>query len=1141
MIRLRPALLAFAVSTLGALPARAVDFTWDPGNTANGGTIDPGNGTWDTTAGNIVWNNAGVNVPWSGNNTAVFAGANGTYAVNLAADITSSAVLLHFLNSGYTLSAAAPQLLTNTFSTSTSVANNATGAIRAEASLWAEAGVTATLGNNVTFRPNGTSFGVTVAGGPGSVLNINSGAAINKSAGGFDLLFAGDLTTNVSGTVSRTVAGDNAGIGIGQWSGQSAVVNVNNGGVISTASTGSTNTNGSIFVGNFAGTTGTLNINAGATVTSTNSVNVNAGMKIGIQSGATGTVNLNGGTLTTMRVIGVAGTSNFNFNGGTLKAVAANDVNFVSGITAANVMVGGAKIDTNGFNVTIVDPLLDGDSLGGGLTKSGNGILTLSSFFNSYTGATTVNGGTVNVAGSVAGNVVLNSGAALAGVGSASGSLTANAGSTFIANTTAGVMTITGNVNFAGATGLSFDNVPTTGNTYTLFNYGGTVSNLANLIPTVRATIANVGGSVQATIGTTGTRTWNTTTGVWEAAGAALNWAEGDKKFFNGDTVIFNNPAATSTVTLVGNLLPTSATVNTTTNNYTFSGSGSITGGTTTLTKTGAGTLTINTSNTYGGGTTVTGGRVVIASDAALGAGTGALDMTSAALQVTGNGTSTRNLTLAGNITIEVDPTFTYSTSGAVADGLSPAVLTKTGAGTLALNGTSTISGGASLQAGTLSINGTLGPVASTSTIAMTAGTTLALTGGTNTNTVTGSGAIRTTAGTVLYEGDWSGFSGTFTQNSGGNSQLNTPLVGSPNVAYEHLSGELIFSGTPGGPADYTIKLGSLASNAGLNIRGANTGASGAGTVTLEVGHLGTSTTIAGGFNNGDTNNANHKNLALHKVGAGTLTMGGGGNYSGGTTVSAGTLLVNATHTVQLPAAGPIASTTGYVVESGGTLGGSGTINTSAVNTSVVVNGGGNLAPGAATPGTLTMDLGAGILDLSAVGAGGLKFDLGALATSDKVTLTNAFSTLDIGTLSFADFAFTNAGVANGVYTLFDAAAPIVGSLVSPSGSLFGGTGTLSLDAINNDILLTVAGAGVAGDFNGDGRVNGTDFLVWQRGGSPSPNSAGDLATWRANYGAGGPAVPAASAVPEPAACMLILVGAVGLLATRRLRTASAD
>src|SRR5262245_39274161 len=39
------------------------------------------------------------------------------------------------------------------------------------------------------------------------------------------------------------------------------------------------------------------------------------------------------------------------------------------------------------------------------------------------------------------------------------------------------------------------------------------------------------------------------------------------------------------------------------------------------------------------------------------------------------------------------------------------------------------------------------------------------------------------------------------------------------------------------------------------------------------------------------------------------------------------------------------------------------------------------------------------------------------------------------------------------------------------------------------------------GDFDGDGDVDGRDFLVWQRGGSPNPLSAGDLAQWQANYG----------------------------------------
>ena len=52
------------------------------------------------------------------------------------------------------------------------------------------------------------------------------------------------------------------------------------------------------------------------------------------------------------------------------------------------------------------------------------------------------------------------------------------------------------------------------------------------------------------------------------------------------------------------------------------------------------------------------------------------------------------------------------------------------------------------------------------------------------------------------------------------------------------------------------------------------------------------------------------------------------------------------------------------------------------------------------------------------------------------------------------------------------------------------------------------------GDFNGDGVVNGSDFLAWQRGMSPAPLSPSDLATWKANIG--GSTVGALVAVPEP-------------------------
>ena len=71
-----------------------------------------------------------------------------------------------------------------------------------------------------------------------------------------------------------------------------------------------------------------------------------------------------------------------------------------------------------------------------------------------------------------------------------------------------------------------------------------------------------------------------------------------------------------------------------------------------------------------------------------------------------------------------------------------------------------------------------------------------------------------------------------------------------------------------------------------------------------------------------------------------------------------------------------------------------------------------------------------------------------------------------------------------------------------------------------------------AGDFNGDGNVDGEDFLLWQQGGSPNPLSAGDLADWQTNYGAA--AVAAVSAVPEPSSLLLLVLGLTSLAARRR-------
>jgi hypothetical protein len=121
------------------------------------------------------------------------------------------------------------------------------------------------------------------------------------------------------------------------------------------------------------------------------------------------------------------------------------------------------------------------------------------------------------------------------------------------------------------------------------------------------------------------------------------------------------------------------------------------------------------------------------------------------------------------------------------------------------------------------------------------------------------------------------------------------------------------------------------------------------------------------------------------------------------------------------------------------------------------------------------------------------------------------------------------------------------GALISGTG--YAGTVNISyLGGDGNDVVLNLVGSVVNNaDFNGNGTVDGADFLAWQRGfgvnsgatlaqgdanGDGAVNAA-DLTIWKSQFGV--PAEIAAAAVPEPHSIVLASA-AFGLIAAARRR-----
>ncbi len=421
--------------------------------------------------------------------------------------------------------------------------------------------------------------------------------------------------------------------------------------------------------------------------------------------------------------------------------------------------------------------------------------------------------------------------------------------------------------------------------------------------------------------------------------------------------------------------------------------------GTDGLQKTSDGTLILSGANTYTGGTIISGGVLQISSDANLGAAGGSLTFDNATLQTTASVVSGRAVNLRGAGAFDIASGTTSVFGGAVTGAGS---LTKLGDGTLELQGNNSWTGGTQVTAGTLRAD-TPG--------ALPAFTDYVLTGGTldlNNNNLT----VRSLSGT------------------GGQVALGTATLGINQTIDSYFGGAISGAGglTKSG-SGLLILTGSSSYSGGTNIMGGTIGivsdsnlgaATGAVTMwdgttlailddvatTRNIGITGTSTLytlagttlgVGGQISGGGT---------LVKDGGGKLMLTGANNYSGGTTINAGTL--------QLGNGGPSGSITGDVLNNGilafyrvdtsafaGAISGTGSVQQIGAGTTILT--GNNSYSGGTTIAMGTLQLGnggtSGLITGNVTNNGTLAFNRSDAVTFDgAITGAGALNQLGSGT-----------------------------------------------------------------------------------------------------------------------------------------------